>query len=51
MGLKLGPVQPEKIFDEIRATVRGYNVLPVIATGAAPLFRSTDACPSIRIPS
>jgi NADH-quinone oxidoreductase subunit G len=36
MGLKLGPVQPEKIFDEIRATVRGYNVpLPVIATGGA----------------
>ena len=36
LHLKLGPAQPEKIFDEIRATVRGYNVpLPVIATGGA----------------
>ena len=36
MNMKLGPAQPDKIFDEIRATVRGYNVpLPVIATGGA----------------
>ena len=36
MDLKLGPAQHEKIFDEIRAKVRGYNVpLPVIATGGA----------------
>jgi NADH-quinone oxidoreductase subunit G len=32
----LGPATPDKIFEEIRAKVRGYNVpLPVIATGGA----------------
>ncbi len=36
MDLKLGPAQHEKIFEEIRAKVRGYNVpLPIIATGGA----------------
>ncbi len=36
MGLNLGATKPEAIFDEIRKTVRGYNVpLPVIATGGA----------------
>ena len=36
MELKLGPAQHEKIFEEIRAKVRGYNVpLPIIATGGA----------------
>jgi Uncharacterized anaerobic dehydrogenase len=36
IGLDLGPAQFEKVFEEIRATVRGYNVpLPVIATGGA----------------
>lgn len=36
MRLTVGPAQQEKIFEEIRANVRGYNVpLPVIATGGA----------------
>ncbi|MEZ5399721.1 MAG: NADH-quinone oxidoreductase subunit NuoG [Bryobacteraceae bacterium] len=36
MGLSMGQANPEKIFEEIRAKVRGYNVpLPVIATGGA----------------
>ncbi len=36
MGLKLGTWLPDRVFDEIRTTVRGYNVpLPVIATGGA----------------
>jgi NADH-quinone oxidoreductase subunit G len=36
MGLNLGIWLPEKVFDEIRKTVRGYNVpLPVLATGGA----------------
>jgi NADH-quinone oxidoreductase subunit G len=36
MGINVGPAQHDKIFDEIRAKVRGYNVpLPVIATGGA----------------
>jgi NADH-quinone oxidoreductase subunit G len=38
MGLDLGPAQPDKVFEEIRKTVRGYNVpLPVIATGGAAM--------------
>jgi len=37
MGLNLGAANPEKIFDEIRASVHGYNVpMPVIVTGGAP---------------
>ena len=36
MGLDLGSIKPEAIFDEIRKTVRGYNIsLPIIATGGA----------------
>ena len=36
MGLNLGIWTPDKVFDEIRKTVHGYNVpLPVIATGGA----------------
>jgi len=36
MGLNLGIWTNEKVFEEIRRTVRGYNVaLPVIATGGA----------------
>jgi len=36
MRLNLGPAQPDRIFDEIRSVVRGYNVaLPAIATGGA----------------
>ena len=36
MGLSLGIWTPDKVFEEIRRTVRGYNVaLPVIATGGA----------------
>ena len=40
MGLKLGVWLPDKMLDEIRATVHGYNVpLPVLTTGgAAPTF-------------
>jgi NADH-quinone oxidoreductase subunit G len=36
MRLNPGPAQPDQVFEEIRARVRGYNVpLPVIATGGA----------------
>src|SRR5579884_3431219 len=36
MGLNLGIWLPEKVLEEIRATVPGYNVpLPVLATGSA----------------
>jgi len=36
MGLNLGTWTPDAVFEEIRQTVRGYNVpLPVIATGGA----------------
>jgi NADH-quinone oxidoreductase subunit G len=36
MGLDLGVATPDKLFEEIRRTVHGYNVaLPVIATGGA----------------
>ena len=36
MGLHLGIWLPDKVFEEIRKTVHGYNVpLPVIATGGA----------------
>jgi NADH-quinone oxidoreductase subunit G len=36
MGLNLGIWLPEKMLEEIRQTVRGYNVpLPIIATGGA----------------
>ncbi len=36
MGLNLGIWKPDKVFEEIRKTVRGYNVpLPVVASGGA----------------
>ena len=36
MGVNIGMWKPDPIFDEIRKTVRGYNVsLPVIVTGGA----------------
>ncbi len=36
MHLDLGPARHDAIFDEMRKTIRGYNVpLPVIATGGA----------------
>ena len=36
MGLEMGIWSADKVFEEIRRTVRGYNVaLPVIATGGA----------------
>jgi NADH-quinone oxidoreductase subunit G len=36
MGLDLGVAKPDAVFEEIRKTVRGYNIaLPVIATGGA----------------
>jgi NADH-quinone oxidoreductase subunit G len=36
MGLELGIWSADKVFEEIRRTVRGYNVaLPIIATGGA----------------
>ena len=38
MRLDLGPAQPDKVFEEIRANVRGYDVpVPVLATGGAAL--------------
>lgn len=36
MGLDLGPRTADQVFEEIRRTVKGYNIaLPVIATGGA----------------
>jgi NADH-quinone oxidoreductase subunit G len=36
LGLSLGIWTPDMVFEEIRQSVRGYNVaLPVIATGGA----------------
>ncbi len=36
MGLNLGIWTPDRVFEEIRRTVRGYNVpLPVVASGGA----------------
>ncbi len=36
MRAEIGPANPEKVFEEIRATVPGYNVaLPVLAAGGA----------------
>jgi NADH-quinone oxidoreductase subunit G len=38
MKISLGIWHPDKVFDEIRRSVRGYNIpLPVIATGGAAL--------------
>jgi len=48
MGLSLGIWTPDKVFEEIRRTVRGYNVaLPVIATGgAAPTMPRNGPIPA-----
>jgi NADH-quinone oxidoreductase subunit G len=36
MGANIGIWLPDKVFDEIRSTVRGYNVpLPIVASGGA----------------
>jgi NADH-quinone oxidoreductase subunit G len=36
MSLNIGPAKPDKVFEEIRRSVGGYNLpLPVIATGGA----------------
>jgi NADH-quinone oxidoreductase subunit G len=36
LKLQLGPAKPDHVFEEIRRTVKGYNVpLPVLATGGA----------------
>ncbi len=52
MGLNLGIWLPEKMLDEIRKTVHGYNVpLPILATGGAaptlPLNGRVAALPGI----
>ncbi len=36
MGVNLGIWSPDKVFEEIRKNVRGYNIpLPIVATGGA----------------
>lgn len=46
LGFDLGVPSPEKVFEEIRRTVRGYNVpLPVIATGGAAQSTVTGPVP------
>jgi NADH-quinone oxidoreductase subunit G len=52
MGLHLGIWLPDKVFEEIRKTVHGYNVpLPVVATGGAaptmPLNGRVPALPGV----
>ncbi len=52
MGLHLGIWLPDKVFEEIRKTVHGYNVpLPVVATGGAaptaPLNGRVSALPGV----
>jgi NADH-quinone oxidoreductase subunit G len=52
MGLHLGIWLPDKVFDEIRKTVHGYDVpLPVLATGGAvatmPLNGRVAALPGV----
>lgn len=43
MRLNLGTVQPDRIFDEIRASVSGYNVAPMtLATGGAALTQPVN---------
>jgi NADH-quinone oxidoreductase subunit G len=58
MGLSLGIATPDKLFEEIRRTVHGYNVsLPVVATGGAaptaPVYGGVPAAvdPSLIRPS
>ena len=52
MKLNLGIWLPDKVFEEIRKNVRGYNVpLPVVATGGAaptlPLNGHVAALPGV----
>jgi NADH-quinone oxidoreductase subunit G len=52
LGLNLGIWLPDKVFEEIRQTVHGYNVpLPVVATGGAavtmPLNGRVAALPGV----
>ena len=36
MGINIGIWTPDKVFDEIRASVHGYNIpLPIVASGGA----------------
>jgi NADH-quinone oxidoreductase subunit G len=47
LGISLGMWTPQAVFEEIRKTVRGYNIpLPIIATGGA----AQTAPPSVPIP-
>ncbi|MCC7154135.1 MAG: NADH-quinone oxidoreductase subunit NuoG [Bryobacterales bacterium] len=51
MGLNLGIWIPDKVFEEIRRTVRGYNVaLPVIATGGAAQTGAADGRIPVTVP-
>ena len=48
MGLDLGIWTPEKVFEEIRRTVRGYDVqLPIIVTGGAAPTQPVNGCLSV----
>lgn len=50
MGLDLGPSTPERIFEEIRATVPGYDIhLPILVAGGAAATRPVMAepCPPL----
>jgi NADH-quinone oxidoreductase subunit G len=49
MGLNLGIWLPDKVFEEIRKTVHGYNVpLPILATGgAAPTLPLNGRVPAL----
>jgi NADH-quinone oxidoreductase subunit G len=43
MRLDLGPAQADRVFEEIRANVKGYDVpLPVLATGGAALTNAVN---------
>jgi NADH-quinone oxidoreductase subunit G len=46
MGFDLGPSRAEKVFDEIRGTVRGYDVhLPILVAGGAAATRPVNGEP------
>jgi len=48
MGLDLGIWTPEKVFEEICRTVRGYDVqLPIIVTGGAAPTQPVNGCLSV----
>ena len=45
MGVQLGIWSPDKVFDEIRKTVRGYNIpLPVVTAGGAAQTTPVNGC-------